>query len=312
MVATKSSRNRDLSVTFILIGYNQESSIRRAIEGAMSQEGPPIEILLSDDCSEDRTFELMQTAAREYGGQHSIQLNRNPTNLGIGRHISRVAELASGDWLVFAAGDDLSLPQRSLRTSEIATNNPNARAIVFRGTEVTPTSESRLETYSPLRIIRSRMYCGSGACFSYHRDCFSWPQAYPVDCWFEDRVLPFRASFLGDVVESQEYLVDYKPDDRTWTGRVGVQEQMQLASDAARQAVRAAANEELLGRNDADRLLRLLDHLDSLMFHDFARLKSEGILKRLNHYFRLTVSDFRLVGFEKVLRKLRRGAQQQN
>ena len=47
-------------VTFALFAYNQEQHIREAVDGAFSQTYEPLEIILSDDCSTDRTFEIMQ------------------------------------------------------------------------------------------------------------------------------------------------------------------------------------------------------------------------------------------------------------
>ena len=42
-------------VTLAVIAYNQERFIREAIEGAFAQTYQPLEIILSDDCSSDRT-----------------------------------------------------------------------------------------------------------------------------------------------------------------------------------------------------------------------------------------------------------------
>ena len=50
-------------VTFALFAYNQEQFIREAVEGAFAQTYEPLEIILSDDCSTDRTFEIMQEMA---------------------------------------------------------------------------------------------------------------------------------------------------------------------------------------------------------------------------------------------------------
>jgi len=44
-------------VTFALVAYNQEQYIREAVEGAFAQTYEPLEIILSDDCSSDRTVE---------------------------------------------------------------------------------------------------------------------------------------------------------------------------------------------------------------------------------------------------------------
>lgn len=103
-------------VTFALFAYNQEKYIREALEGAFAQTYEPLEIILSDDCSTDRTFEIMEEMAVKYEGPHKLRLNRNIRNLGICRHIHAVMELIRTDFVVVAGGDDIS---ESARTSEL-------------------------------------------------------------------------------------------------------------------------------------------------------------------------------------------------
>jgi len=100
-------------VTFALFAYNQERYIAEAMAGAFAQDYSPLEIILSDDCSTDSTFEIMQRMAAGYQGPHKIVLNRNERNLGITAHVNRVFSLISGSLVVFAAGDDISFPSRT-------------------------------------------------------------------------------------------------------------------------------------------------------------------------------------------------------
>jgi glycosyltransferase involved in cell wall biosynthesis len=106
-------------VSFVLLAYNQQAYIREAVEGAFSQTYSPLEIILSDDCSKDETFEIMQEMAAAYSGPHRILLNRNSSNLGIGIHYNKVMELASGAIVELAAGDDISLPWRTVDSVRI-------------------------------------------------------------------------------------------------------------------------------------------------------------------------------------------------
>jgi glycosyltransferase involved in cell wall biosynthesis len=99
-------------LTFTICAYNQEQFIREAVEGAFVQTYSPLEIILSDDCSKDRTFEIMCELAEAYRGPHQVILNRNFTNLGLAGHSNRLAQLAHGQLLVGAAGDDVCLPNR--------------------------------------------------------------------------------------------------------------------------------------------------------------------------------------------------------
>ena len=100
-------------VTFVLFAYNQETYIREAVEAALAQDYPNLEIILSDDCSSDKTFDVMQELASGYVGPHQIVVRRNPENLGLGRHFHEVVRIARGSFLVVAAGDDVSVPSRT-------------------------------------------------------------------------------------------------------------------------------------------------------------------------------------------------------
>jgi glycosyltransferase involved in cell wall biosynthesis len=100
-------------VTFALFAYNQEKFIREAVEGAFAQTYEPLEIILSDDCSTDRTFEIIKEIASNYHGNKRVITNQNPKNLGISDHVRFIHEKSNGDIVVHAAGDDISVPNRT-------------------------------------------------------------------------------------------------------------------------------------------------------------------------------------------------------
>ncbi len=102
-------------VTLFVLAYNQEALVRAAIEGAFAQTYQPLEIILSDDASPDGTFAVMQAMAAAYSGPHRVILNRNPANLGLTAHVSRVMQRATGAFVVQNAGDDVSHPERTAK-----------------------------------------------------------------------------------------------------------------------------------------------------------------------------------------------------
>jgi len=103
------------TTSMILLACNQQATARAAAESCLAQVGEPIEIVLSDDASSDDTFLELQAAAAAYRGPHRVRARRNPTNLGIGAHYNQLLAETSGELLVTAAGDDLSLPHRVQR-----------------------------------------------------------------------------------------------------------------------------------------------------------------------------------------------------
>ena len=122
--------NEPVLATFVVLAYNQQSLIREAVEGAFAQSYRPLEIILSDDCSQDATFAIMQSMASAYTGAHSVILNRNKTNLGIARHVNKTFELASGKVWIGAAGDDISLPERTTKIMSIFNKHPDTTSVV--------------------------------------------------------------------------------------------------------------------------------------------------------------------------------------
>lgn len=124
-------------VTFAVFGYNQERYIREAVEGAFDQNYTPLEIILSDDCSTDRTFELMEEMARAYRGPHQVKVRKQSENIGTLDHVLSVARIAAGEYIAVAAGDDLSKPTRVevtiLRMQETKADIANFASEKFKG-----------------------------------------------------------------------------------------------------------------------------------------------------------------------------------
>ena len=110
-------------VTFVLFAYNQERYVREAVEGALAQDYSPLEIILSDDCSSDSTFEIMRELAASHSGPHVVRLNRNNSNLGVGGHINVLMKMVSADFVVAGAGDDISEPTRVTKLTDVWRNS---------------------------------------------------------------------------------------------------------------------------------------------------------------------------------------------
>jgi glycosyltransferase involved in cell wall biosynthesis len=99
-------------VTFALVAYNQEKYIRQAVEGALAQDYENLEIIISDDCSDDGTFNIIQEIQGSYRGPHSVVARQTKNNCGSLLHVADVAKCARGELLVLAAGDDVSKANR--------------------------------------------------------------------------------------------------------------------------------------------------------------------------------------------------------
>ncbi len=116
-------------VTLALACYNHERYVRSAAQALLTQTYSPAEVILSDDCSSDQSFEIIKEVASSYRGPHRIRLNRNECNVGTGAHTSRLLAMARGTIFVGSASDDVSEPHRAAKLVEVFQSNPRAQCV---------------------------------------------------------------------------------------------------------------------------------------------------------------------------------------
>lgn len=202
-------------VTFALFAYNQEKYIKEAIKGAFDQTYIPLEIILSDDSSTDRTFEIMREMAAKYKGPHHVKVRQNNKNKGLISHINEVSRESSGEYVVVAAGDDVSFNDRTSVLMNYFFKDKKITAI-FSDYNNIIHSKINFQYKKDFIIIGWLEHamglggCGIGATYAYHRSCFFTPNYLPEMLFLEDRILPFRASILGRVIHIKNYLVNYR------------------------------------------------------------------------------------------------------
>lgn len=69
-----------------------------------------MQVIVSDDCSTDRTFDVVNECVEGYEGPHDVVARRNDSNLGMAAHVNVLLAQTKGAFVCWAAGDDVSLP----------------------------------------------------------------------------------------------------------------------------------------------------------------------------------------------------------
>lgn len=218
-------------MSFVILAYNQERFVREAVESAFSQTYSPLEIILSDDCSSDSTFEVMKQAAASYCGGHQIILNRNSRNLGLAGHVNRVVKLGHGDLLIGAAGDDVSDPTRAQvifeawedshrRATSIVSNfqgiDQNGRSLGISSFIPRTNASARFvhEPGDPLCYLRTRLPHVQGSTHAFSPRLFRIFGPLPENVVYEDGALGFRSCLVGSFTFVPAPLVKYRLHDR--------------------------------------------------------------------------------------------------
>ena len=216
-------------VTFALFAYKQERYIREAVEAALAQDYPNLEIIISDDASPDGTWKIIEECLTGYRGHHRVRLNRNPRNLGVMAHINEVARLASSDVIVVGAGDDISRPDRVSRCWQVFRVDSKVHA-VFSDVQKIDSAGHELgqvsRVWNPaapitlMALIQGAGGVGIGAAYAYRMACFAWPWELPSGLVSEDKLLPLRAFLLGGVGHVADPLVSYRVSGNSLTDQL--------------------------------------------------------------------------------------------
>jgi hypothetical protein len=222
-MANSGSKMTDTSerplITIAVIAYNQEQFIRDAIEGAFAQTYQPLEIVLSDDSSPDRTFAIMTEMAETYDGPHKVVLNRNDPNLGFVQHIDRVMEIMSSQFLVMNAGDDVSIPERAEKLASIWLLSKRKTKLVHSAVRQMDAAGQLLGVRRPPERIRKNPTSATlirdrgfviGATAAWDREVFDRFGELGPGLFTEDRIIPFRATLLGGVGYVDENLLHHR------------------------------------------------------------------------------------------------------
>lgn len=106
-------------VSIVCGSYNREPYIRRTVDSVLAQDHRPIEFLIVDDASTDRTVEILRT----YGD--AISLDVLPRNSGLPAVPRNVAlRRARGEYIAFLDSDDLWLPGKLSRQVDFLQTHP--------------------------------------------------------------------------------------------------------------------------------------------------------------------------------------------
>ena len=204
--------------TILLLCYRMGGTIREALESAVAQT-IPCEIIASDDASPspDDGFAIAKAFARDYRGPHRLVVRRNERNLGLCAHINAVAVEASGEILIFQAGDDRSHPDRVARAlaffdahPEVALVGTTVDEIDIDGAVIARRARDPGFRRADQRWLleRGSFVCLLGASMAIRR--FLIDRLPPLVGMVEDNMITLRGALYGDVHCLDEPWLDYR------------------------------------------------------------------------------------------------------
>jgi len=215
------------TASFLLLAYNQERYVEEAVRAALAQTYEPLEIILSDDGSKDQTFAVMERVAGEYTGTHRVILNRNEKNLGLTPHFNRLVEMASGEFIVMAAGDDVSLPERTEESWRLFEQHPGATCVSLRLERMDATGKTTrparrgggVEVLGLNDFLTPKRFPAFGASRAFLKSVHTYFGPLSPRCPSEDSPTQLRCLLLGKTIYGESAGVRYRTHDANlWAG----------------------------------------------------------------------------------------------
>ncbi len=108
------------SVSILMPVYNTEPYLSEAIQSMLNQTYVDFELIILDDCSTDRSAEVVQTFS-----DARIVYHRNEVNSGLANNLNTGLKLATGKYIARMDGDDISLPHRLQTQVDFLESHPD-------------------------------------------------------------------------------------------------------------------------------------------------------------------------------------------
>jgi len=199
--------------------YNGEPYIFKTLNSAINQTYKNLEIVIFDNCSTDKTAEIIKSFK-----DSRITYNLNDKNYGMIINWQKCLQAANGEFINLLGADDLLKPNAIKTQVEVLINNPDV-SLCITATNVIDEFDDTImkrqlfkkslkikgKLIAKRSLLRGRNIYGEPSSVLFRKDksrqvgYFSdaLPHSLDLDYWM-------RLSYIGDVYYINEFLSDYR------------------------------------------------------------------------------------------------------
>jgi alpha-1,3-rhamnosyltransferase len=142
-------------VSILVPSYNHEKYVIECLESIRRLDYPRLELVVSDDCSSDATFALVENWLRQNQQRFERAVAvRQETNLGIVRNFQFLFDHAQGSYVAYIASDDVFLETAISCRITILEENHRIDAIFGDAQKISSTGDLLQEKSFPADIAK--------------------------------------------------------------------------------------------------------------------------------------------------------------
>jgi len=113
-------------ISVVMPVYNTEKFVAEAIESILAQTFTDFEIIIIDDCSTDKSWQIIQDFSEK---DQRIVTIQNSENQGLARSLNKGLKIAKGQFIARMDADDISMPQRFEIQLDFLKNHPDVGVV---------------------------------------------------------------------------------------------------------------------------------------------------------------------------------------
>lgn len=205
-------------ISIAVCTYNGEKFLAEQFDSLVNQSYPNLEIIVTDDCSKDKTIELLEGYAAKYD---FIKIYQNTENLGYIKNFEKALSLTTGEYIALCDQDDIwDLDKISLQYEAMgdcllhyhdsAFINHAGQNLGKNLSDIVNMYEGN--SYKPFLFFN----CVSGHATLIKKELLDYALPFPTEL-FHDRWLAYTATNLGSIGYLDRTLVKYRQHENSDT-----------------------------------------------------------------------------------------------
>jgi glycosyltransferase involved in cell wall biosynthesis len=207
-------------VSILMITYNHEDFIETAIRSIIKQLEIDFELIISDDCSTDKTPIIIRELLENEDCKEYVKFFKQDPNIGMIRNFLFALENCKGEYVAFCEGDDFWTDNLKLRKQiNILDSNP-AISATFHQTQVWDErkqimSSDYFENWNISKVVDPNWIIEKGggsfpSCSLVFRNFDTLPKAFFLNSPSADRPLSLLLLLKGEFYYHMENMGVYR------------------------------------------------------------------------------------------------------
>lgn len=220
--------------TILLPTYNGQKYIVQMLESIYLQDYRPIEVIISDDASTDKTVSVINHWLKDKNTEDiSFKVIKNIDNIGLSGNLSRTAKYVHGSYLFFADQDDIWRSNKVSAQIEYLENHKECvmcisdRAIMNKKNEIVCRSYFKHINAFPVKRDYTKVL-NSGILYAANCMCLRTEhldKIFPVpnNICEQDTFITIMAAHFGDIGYLTKALTLYRIHENNLSGRFAME-----------------------------------------------------------------------------------------